>query len=167
MKISQRNAANRAKLVTKHTCTTRSFAEVEESMVNTLSFLSSFWSFYLIELLNVLGCGREIRTLVKSHHRMRFGLNNIPRKIKKENSSGLIRYPKKFTTNFIILSFNKKKLILNLNLHMMRCCYKFLVRSLAIFGVKELEKDHQQKGPDIWITCKKKYKGLLSWLENP
>lgn len=32
MKISQRNAANRAKLVTKHTCTTRSFAEVEESM---------------------------------------------------------------------------------------------------------------------------------------
>ncbi|XP_073107436.1 uncharacterized protein [Elaeis guineensis] len=30
-KVSKRNAANRAKLVTKHTCGTRSYAEVEES----------------------------------------------------------------------------------------------------------------------------------------
>ncbi|XP_038698633.1 uncharacterized protein LOC119996164 [Tripterygium wilfordii] len=36
-KISQRNAANRAKLVTKHTCGTRSFTEVEESMRDPIS----------------------------------------------------------------------------------------------------------------------------------
>ncbi|KAF5733140.1 hypothetical protein HS088_TW17G00677 [Tripterygium wilfordii] len=37
LKISQRNTANRAKLVTKHTCGTRSFAEVEESMRDPIS----------------------------------------------------------------------------------------------------------------------------------
>ncbi|KAF5744017.1 hypothetical protein HS088_TW08G00605 [Tripterygium wilfordii] len=36
-KISQRNTANRAKLVTKYTCGTRSFAEVEESMRDPIS----------------------------------------------------------------------------------------------------------------------------------